>query len=421
MTAKNKLISISRYATWSAGGRGLAASGEMSVLLEYLKDDKWKVVDWSADSSNAFGRDCEMFSDEKAYFNSEYKKIKGKEFTIDANALELCQEGYGASVIKYASDFMNKYKISSMHLANIDGQLAVLYPEHKKLTKASPNSVFYQKDLLGKFIIPNVSLDSSSWKMLNGEHVPCLKELTFPEEFSFDSFHVAINSNPEDAKDFEKIAHRIKPTSISISMLYQEFDLPQKLSANYVELSNVKNKNVPDDWRVDSLSVRRCQNLVFKGGEYKTLSINDKNSNIIISHKTNVEHLALNEYCRNLAFATNVNAVSGVNKSPFYLYDRTPKDKVLVNYCSQAIIDNEVERFSFFSNYNMGRRLEDSKKIYDSLPELQRIKISESDNKSDEKYAGKSLKNLYNEASKTSGVVKADLLAMENIARSLNR
>ena len=395
-------ISIA-YNSWSARGRGVTASGTMYLDLENVGGDRWRVVDWSARSRSATGHSCGMFSDESECFEAEYKKAEGKELSISEEALNECSNYKGREAIRKAIAFMDEHKVSTMHIDVIDEKMAVLYPEHKGIDKDSSDSVFYKEGYSG-IILPNANLiDTSEWKKLNGETDVKLADVHFPKELGVKELRTYMYTQ-QDAD----VISKLKPTSVLISMHQETFDLPKHLEAKRVRFfDDVNDKKISSDWDVNELAIVRCKNIIIDGGELDNVLLYDCN-NVIVSKDAKIKNLRL-EGGKNIVIPTSVQSIQGVDTAAFYVYDKNVKDKVLVDYHSEDLAKFLVRRRKYDIEHDA-----DKKEILDNHKDMQKL-LQTPDHESEE-YEGKSLKDLYKEAKKTSGVVKADKLAMAEIA-----
>ena len=423
-TQEKESVILKDYDEWYASGRGLKGHGRMSLVLEKVNQDTLKVVDWNAKTKDPMGYSSGMYINERKYFEEEFKKAEGLEFTFDEKTLPILE--WHSSQFKKVIDYMNKYGIKSMHLTEIDEKLAALYPEHRGMSVDSPDSVLYNPVFLRPCILPKTDIDIFYALTLSGQKISDISEIKFPSNFKFDKLDVGfVKTYPEDLKN-------IKVSRVCFDERCSE--LPQDLLAENVRVMDKNHVKIPKGWNVDNLDLDKCSNVIIEGAKINSVAISGC-SNVIISDKAKIKQINFSEYGitpnKNILIPTSVKEIEGVAYQKFYLYDKTPEDKVLVDKVSKPYIESRAGLVSGRSDYVQNaaknnsslytkEEVERHKKAKEMINDHKGIKaIAESHEEVDNK--SNDLKALYEETAKTSGVVKADVLAMAKIVEGLWR
>ena len=318
-TQEKESVILKDYDEWYASGIGLKAHGRMSLVLEKVNQDTLKVVDWNAKTKDPMGYPSGMTVYERKYFEEEFRKAEGLEFTFDEKTLPILE--WHSSQFKKVIDYMNKYGIKSMHLTELDEKLAALYPEHRGMSVDSPDSVLYKPVFLRPCILPKTDIDIFDALTLSGQKISDISEIKFPSNFKFDKLDVGfVKTYPEDLRN-------IKVSRVCFDKRGAE--LPKDLLAEKVRVSDKNHVKIPKEWNVDNLDLDKCSNVIIEGAKINSVAISGC-SNVIISDKAKIKKINFSEYSitpnKNILIPTSVKEIEGIAYQKFYLYDKTPED-----------------------------------------------------------------------------------------------
>ncbi len=425
---QNKRVMNGSYESWIAPGPGSRAQGNMYLIIEGREKDKYEITGYSASSCDAQGRHCTMFDDERRVFDNYMEDIKGTTFYASKEALdELCSlSSY------YIKDFVKAMKASSnpMVLEQIDNKLGVFYKEHQGMGKDKElydaNKMFYK---IGEKSILPAPYEPSGGYTLDSSEIN-LEKVRLPEGLETKRMTVRCWSG--------KFPKQFQNVQFDHVFLKGNEAFPEKISAQSVVLRDMDNIKITDGIRANSLDIEESKNIQVLEGNFTKTKL-DQCKNVVISKKAKMGSLSI-EQSDNIVIPTSlgnmnnlsINKIHGSNFGRIYLYDKTLDDRVLLDLSTSRIngivrfteqdIDYYEEKINKITQKNSDSNNEDLEWAKNSLARVQHEKelLDKYDiHERPDTKGNRSLKEIYTETSKRSGISRADDIAKLKIAQNI--